>query len=143
MWPFKRHLTKYQARDLFNEVKSQTHPNVADLKRLANYHKAPIGTLEEQQALQLKYHAMTHVPTTIEKTMTPAQLYEADCPMWAHAYSVEQLSYYFMLDSWPYTGQGIIEFMNGNSWKLSHHMIIADEPRQKGTVQVPPCWPFA
>lgn len=130
MWPFKQHLTKYQARELFTEVKSQTHPNVADLKCLANDHKAPIGTLEEQQALQLKYHAMTHVPTTIEKTMTPAQLYEADCPLWAHAYSVEQLSYYFMLDSWPYTGQGIIEFMNGNGWKLSHHMIIADEPRR-------------
>ena len=82
MWPFKRHLTKYQARELFTEVKSQTHPNVADLKRLANYHKAPIGTIEERQALELKYQAMTHVPTTIEKTMTPAQLYEADCPLW-------------------------------------------------------------
>lgn len=48
MWPFKRHLTKYQARELFTEVKSQTHPNVADLKRLANYHKAPIGTLVDE-----------------------------------------------------------------------------------------------
>ncbi len=138
---FKRHLSKYQARDLFNEVKSQAYPNVADLKRLVNYHKAPLGTLEEQQALNLKYRAMTHVPTTIEKTMTPAQLYDAECPLWAIHYSVEQLSYYFMLDSWPYTGEGIIEFMNGDSWKLSHYMIIADEPRQKGTVQVPPVWP--
>lgn len=140
---FKRHLSVYRARDLFNDVKSQVHPDVNDLKRLVDFHKVPIGTLEEQQALDLKYRAMTHVPTTIEKTMTPAQLYEADCPLWCAEYSIEQLSYYFMLDSWPYTGEGIIEFMNGDSWKLSHHMIIADEPRRKGTVQVPPCGPFA
>lgn len=169
MWPFKRHLTKYQARELFTEVKSQTHPNVADLKRLANYHKAPIGTLEEQQALQLKYQAMTHVPTTIEKTMTPAQLYEADCPLWCAEYNIEQLSYYFMLDSWPYTGQGVIEFMEnsvvpmvsvqnifrtsgivGNIYSnsgypskmMSHHMIIPEKPHKKGTVKVPPSGPF-
>ena len=140
---FKRHLSIYKARELFNEVKSQANPDITDLKRLVDFHKVPIGTLEEQQALHLKYQAMTHVPITIEKTMTPAQLYEADCPLWCAEYSIEQLSYYFMLDSWPYTGQGIIEFMNGDSWKLSHHMIIADEPRRKGTVQVPPCGPFA
>mgnify|MGYP001741070259 CR=1 len=140
---FKRHLSTYRARDLFNDVKSQVNPDVSDLKRLVDFHKVPIGTLEEQHALRLKYQAMTHSPTIIEKTMTPAQLYEADCPLWAIAYSIEQLSYYFMLDSWPYTGAGIIEFMNGNGWKLSHHMIIADEPRRKGTVQVPPCGPFA
>lgn len=165
--PLKR-LTKYRARDLFNEVKSQTHPNVADLKRLVNYHKVPIGTLEEQQALDLKYRAMTHVPTTIEKTMTPAQLYDADCPLWCAEYSIEQLSYYFMLDSWPYNGQGIIEFMEnsvvpmisaqnlfeasgtiGNicsnsgypSAIMSHRMIIPEKSRQKGTVQVPPILP--
>ena len=138
---FKRHLSIYKARDLFEEIKSQTNPDVSNLKRLVDFHKVPLGTLEEQRALHLKYQAMTHIPTTIEKTMTPAQLYDAECPLWAIHYSVEQLSYYFMLDSWPYTGEGIIEFMNGDSWKLSHHMIIADEPRQKGTVQVPPVWP--
>lgn len=139
---FKRHLTVYRARDLFNEVKSQADPDIINLKRLVNYHKVPIGTIEERQALELKCRAMTHVPTTIEKTMTPAQLHDAECPLWAIHYSVEQLSYYFMLDSWPYTGAGIIEFMNGNSWKLSHHMIIPEKPRQKGTVQVPPSGPF-
>ena len=140
---FKRHLTVSRAREIFEEIESQANPNVSDLKRLMDFHKIPLGTLEEQQALDLKYRAMTHVPTTIEKTMTPAQLYEADCPLWCAEYSIEQLSYYFMLDSWPYTGTDIIEFMNGNSWKLSHHMIIADEPHRKGTVNVPPCGPFA
>lgn len=38
------------------------------------------------QALQLKYEAPTTVPTTIEKTMTPAQLYTSNSPLWAHDY---------------------------------------------------------
>ena len=97
---FKNHLTIPQATELFEEVKSQTHPDIADLKRLVDFHKAPVGTKEEMQALDLKYHAMTHVPTTIEKTMTPAQLYDAGCPLWCAEYSIEQLSYYFTL---PFT----------------------------------------
>ena len=43
------------------------------------------------QALKLKYEALTTVPTTIEKTMTPAQLYASDSPLWAHNYSEEEI----------------------------------------------------
>lgn len=57
---FKNHLTITQATDLFEKVKSQTHPDIADLKRLVGFHKAPIGTKTEIQALDLKYRAMTH-----------------------------------------------------------------------------------
>lgn len=80
---FKNHLTIPQATKLFEEVKTQTHPDIADLKRLVGFHKAPVGTKEEMQALDLKYHAMTHVPTTIEKTMSPYQLYATNSPLWA------------------------------------------------------------
>lgn len=111
---FKRHLTVSRAREIFEEIESQAYPDVADLKRLVDFHKEPIGTDEELQALELKYQAMTYEPTTIEKTMTPAQLYDADCPLWAIHYSVEQLSYYFMLDHWPYKGQWIIDFMENS-----------------------------
>lgn len=38
------------------------------------------------QALQLKYEALTTIPSTIEKTMTPAQLYISNSPLWAHDY---------------------------------------------------------
>lgn len=44
------------------------------------------GDTEENlayQALALKYEALTAVPSTIEKTMTPAQLYASDSPLWA------------------------------------------------------------
>lgn len=38
------------------------------------------------QALQLKYEALTKAPSTIEKTMSPAQLYASGSPLWAHDY---------------------------------------------------------
>lgn len=150
---FKRHLTVSRAREIFEEIESQAYPDVNDLKRLVDFHKEPIGTDEELQALDLKYRAMTHVPTTIEKTMTPAQLYDADYPLWAIHYSVEQLSYYFMLEHWPYTGQGIINFMEQSVVPMisaqvftypqstPHRMVIHDKPRRKGTIQVPPILP--
>ena len=36
----KNHLTIPQATNLFEEIKSQTHPNINDLERLVNFHKA-------------------------------------------------------------------------------------------------------
>ena len=48
------------------------------------------GDTEENmayQALALKYDALTTVPSTIEKTMTPAQLYTSNNPLWAHDYT--------------------------------------------------------
>lgn len=165
---FKNHLTIPQATNLFEEIKSQTHPDINDLKRLVDFHKAPVGTKDELQALNLKYRAMTHVPTTIEKTMTPAQLYETGCPLWCAEYSIEQLSYYFTNTFKLPTGASVINFMEnyvipniilqnisanagivGNihthsaypSMVMSHHMVIPDKPRKKGTVNVPPILP--
>ena len=159
---FKNHLTIPQATELFEEVKSQTHPDIADLKRLVGFHKAPVGTKNELQALNLKYHAMTHVPTTIEKTMTPAQLYDADCPLWCAEYSIEQLSYYFINTFELPTGASVINFMetyvipniilqnisanagivvNIHTHSAYPSMVIPDKPRKKGTVQVPPILP--
>ena len=165
---FKNHLTIPQATNLFEEIKSQTHPDTADLKRLVDFHKAPVGTKDEIQALNLKYRAMTHVPTTIEKTMTPAQLYEAGCPLWCADYSIEQLSYYFTNTFELPTGASVINFMEtyvipniliqnifGNSGIvgnihsnsqypsqiMSHHMIIPEKSRVKGTVNIPPILP--
>lgn len=35
----------------------------------------------------IEYEALTTVPTTIQKTMTPAQLYASDSPLWAYNYT--------------------------------------------------------
>ena len=41
--------------------------------------------------LKLKYDALTTMPTTIEKTMTPAQLYASNNPLWVRDYTAEQI----------------------------------------------------
>ena len=41
--------------------------------------------------LKLKYDALATVPTTIEKAMTPEQLYVSDNPLWARDYTAEQI----------------------------------------------------
>ena len=38
---------------------------------------------EDNTELELKYQAMKMTPTTIEKTMTPQQLFAAQNPLWA------------------------------------------------------------
>lgn len=66
----------------YNKLLKQTNPNIDELKNFLEtnqHHEQTFGI----QALELKYHAMTTVPTTIEKTMSPYQLYEANSPLWA------------------------------------------------------------
>ena len=96
------------------------------------------------QALHLKYRSMNHVPTTIEKTMTPAQLYETDCPLWCADYSIEQLSYYiaqpFAFES-P-LGAPVIQYIE-NSVIPYINLQKMFKPRKKGTVKVPPSGPFS
>lgn len=43
------------------------------------------------QALQLKYKALTTIPSIIEKTMIRAQLYVSDSPLWALNYNADQI----------------------------------------------------
>ena len=42
-------------------------------------------------AFKLKYEAMTSIPTTIEKTMSPAQLYASNSPLWALNYTIDKI----------------------------------------------------
>lgn len=66
----------------YNKLLKQTNPNINELKNFleTNQHsKQAFGV----QALELKYLAMTTIPTTIEKTMSPWQLYESNNALWA------------------------------------------------------------
>lgn len=42
-------------------------------------------------SLKLKYEALTTTPTTIERTMTPAQLYVSESPLWVQNYTVDEI----------------------------------------------------
>lgn len=74
--PIIDHLKQY------NKLLKQTNPNIDELKNFleTNQHsKQAFGV----QALELKHLAMTAIPTTIEKTMSPYQLYVSNSPLWA------------------------------------------------------------
>lgn len=66
----------------YNKLREQINPNIEELE---TFIKATENNNDSQniKALRLKYQAMTTVPTTIEKTMSPYQLYVSNSPLWA------------------------------------------------------------
>lgn len=76
-----------QQRD---KLRKQTSPDINELKNFLE--KAHIiKHVYNPRALELKYQAMTTNPTTIEKTMSPYQLYKIDNPLWAIELSAYQI----------------------------------------------------
>ncbi len=81
-------LKNYAWQQEHERICSQITPNINEIKRLLNKkNELYFPTEPDTNALELKLKAMTHVPTTIEKTMTPAQLYASDSPLWAYNYT--------------------------------------------------------
>lgn len=67
---------------LYNKLCGQTDPNIDELKNFLEtnqHHEQTFGI----KALELKYRAIITIPTTIEKTMSPYQLYASNSPLWA------------------------------------------------------------
>lgn len=66
----------------YNKLREQVNPDIHELEQFL---KLAHVLLQEHmiKTLKLKYLAMTTVPTTIEKTMSPYQLYESNNPLWA------------------------------------------------------------
>ena len=89
-------LTNYEDRQVVKRTLLMQTNEEIKLDVLKAYLEAEkeYGNMEETplyQALQLKYEALTKVPTTIEKTMTPAQLYVSNSPLWALNYNADQI----------------------------------------------------
>lgn len=91
-----KRLDNGEDRDVIRRVLERQTSDEIDLDIL----KAYLETVKEYgdtniayvyPSLKLKYDALTMVPTTIEKTMTPAQLYASDSPLWARDYTAEQI----------------------------------------------------
>ena len=80
-------LKNYAWQQEHERICSQITPTINEIKRLLNKkNDLYFPTEPDTNALELKLKAMTHAPTTIEKTMTPAQLYTSNSPLWAHDY---------------------------------------------------------
>lgn len=70
----------------YNKLRDQVNPNIHELEQFLHANEA-YEQAHKLRGLKLKYQAMTREPTTIEKTMTPYQLYQANNPLWARELS--------------------------------------------------------
>lgn len=70
----------------YNKLREQVNPNIEELEnfvKAAENFRFCNNDSQNINALRLKYQAMTTIPTTIQKTMSPYQLYESNNPLWA------------------------------------------------------------
>lgn len=73
----------------------EKEPDIEMLKKALENEQWLITNKETKlKAIRLKYQAMTTVPTTIEKTMTAAQLYNTGSPLWVREHTVYELFCY-------------------------------------------------
>ena len=81
---------KTQRAILGYKLKSQTNDEIeldllkAYLDATEKYGNTTVNI--QYSALKLKYEALTTVPTIIEKTMSPTQLYATGSPLWTNNY---------------------------------------------------------
>lgn len=94
------------------------------LEVLNKYLETKDYTDENDQPLELKQKAITHIPSTIEKTMTPAQLYAFNNPLWALGFTGYDIRKLFKrLENQPQTE----EAFNTAVYNVQNPMLILDE----------------
>jgi hypothetical protein len=104
-------------------VVDKTNPDQKDLRALTKFRQFQKDIPEFKEAVQQKLKTYNLVPTTIEKTMSPVQLYKANNPLWITNLSVSTIKTIFILEN--KLGKDVViaehidEFMqNSNSIKL-------------------------
>lgn len=90
--------------------------NLNIVKQYLDYHKkhhTPTEELIDYQALSLKYHASTNKPSIIEKTMSPAQLYITENPLWTIPFSAKDVKQILInLEEMPFTKEAFNDVVN-------------------------------
>ena len=79
-------------------ISDEDSPNQNDLKELTTFRKFQKAQPEFQTAVHEKLKTYNIVPTAIEKTMSPAQLYKANNPLWMSDFNVEAIRVIFILE---------------------------------------------
>lgn len=79
----------YQA--IRETVNNEDNPDHNDLRTLITFRQFRKAQPEFKQAVLNKLKTYDIVPTTIEKTMSPAQLYKANNPLWMTGFGVETI----------------------------------------------------
>lgn len=80
------------------DVSTADNPNMNDLQALTTFRQFRKAQPEFKQAVRGKLQAYDIVPTAIEKTMSPEQLYKANNPLWMTGFSVEAIRVIFILE---------------------------------------------
>ena len=109
----------------YNKLRDQVNPNIHELEQFLHANEA-YEQAHKLRGLKLKYKAMTTVPTTIDKTMTPYQLYQANNPLWARELSALGIESFLDLEyTMEYNldlSEGIYTELRGGTYKLSKEM---------------------
>lgn len=95
-----RRITKidelYQA--IRETVSTEDHPEHNDLRALTTFRQFQKELPEFKQAVLNKLETYDIIPTAIEKTMSPEQLYKANNPLWMTGFNVEAIRIIFILE---------------------------------------------
>ena len=95
-------------------------PNIEVLKQILEDNNLNVCCNKNQiKAIQLKYQAMIAEPTVIEKTMSPKQLFNAQNPLWARNYTIQELYYWFKYRK-PFDGYERVDTIIRSSEKLDN-----------------------
>ena len=115
----------------------QKEPDINDLKQVLENKELDMTDIEHRlMAIALKYRAMTHVPTTIEKTMTTEQLFDAQNILWTREYTIRELYNYVLLQEKSRDYKRIdkairMGFLGVTQFDLLQSVTVAETPAQK------------
>jgi hypothetical protein len=85
-------------RAIKETINTEDHPEQYYLQAITTFRKFRKEEPEFQCAVLDKLKAYDIVPTAIEKTMTPEQLYKAHNPLWMSGINVEAIRIIFLLE---------------------------------------------
>ena len=87
-YAFEDHVMEYDQDIIMENLMNAIEPHAELLKTFLEYNDGSW----DLRALKLKQKARTIVPTLIEKTMTPLQLFEAENPLWTTIFTGYQVN---------------------------------------------------
>ena len=101
VWRIQLRIERYE--EAYNAIKetvsTENQPNQNKLRALTKFRKFRKEIPEFQKAVREKLKTYDLAPTTIEKTMSPAQLYKANNPLWITGVNVKTIKSIFILES--------------------------------------------
>lgn len=101
VWRIQLRIEKHEEfYDAIKEtVSTENQPNQNKLRALTKFRKFRKEIPEFQKAVREKLKTYDLVPTTIEKTMSSAQLYKANNPLWITGVNVKTIKSVFILEN--------------------------------------------